>query len=483
MDPKLFERHGIEMQGELWAMMLDAKATFDEVVRKHAPDAETRDRILDNRIYQQLSAALAGSQEYMAMEKLFGLHSEGRFDLLVLDTPPTRNALDFLDAPRRLTQFIEGRSLRVFMRPTGIAARVAGRGASAALSILRRILGFDLLADLSEFFTAFGGMVDGFQERAKRVNELLADPRTCFLVVCGPQGEASAVLLRAGALPAQYRRGEIGIGIAQAVLDREKEAREGGRNRLRPRLQLPEVACGHEHVEVEGPVASGVVAHVAPVDERPRQRLLQPRRPEAGGEGGHVATGRGQQLLQQRGVAGEPVVAHAPAGPLGRVRAHGQHVAGRQARFLCASDVEPGRVMTHLHAPADVAPAHAQGIQPEYLSDLSHGQPFRRHLFLFGEFAGPRRKQTAFRDGRPVPHSPGFRVVSFVRNSRSDSTETGGQLAPKQPVRILRNPQDSVLAALWQDTYTDINKCMRFATRYQRPFSSPRPRGPLPLDR
>jgi anion-transporting ArsA/GET3 family ATPase len=177
------------MRGELWAMMLDAKATFDELVSRHAPDEESRDRVLQNRIYQQISNALAGSQEYMAMEKLFELHSDGRFDLLVLDTPPTRNALDFLEAPRRLTQFIEGRSLRVFIRPTGIAARVAGRGASAALSILKRILGFDLLADLSEFFTAFSGMVDGFQERAKRVNELLADPSTCFLVVCGPQGE------------------------------------------------------------------------------------------------------------------------------------------------------------------------------------------------------------------------------------------------------------------------------------------------------
>jgi anion-transporting ArsA/GET3 family ATPase len=189
VDPKLFEAQGVEMKGELWAMMLDAKATFDELVARQAPDEESRDRVLDNRIYQQISNALAGSQEYMAMEKLFELHSEGEFDLLVLDTPPTRNALDFLDAPRRLTQFIEGRSLRVFMRPTGIAARVAGRGASVALSVFKRIVGFDLLADLAEFFNAFSGMVDGFQARAKRVNKLLADPSTCFLVVCGPQGE------------------------------------------------------------------------------------------------------------------------------------------------------------------------------------------------------------------------------------------------------------------------------------------------------
>ena len=108
-------------------MMLDAKATFDEVIRRNAPDAETRDRILSNRIYQQLSNALAGSQEYMAMEKLYELWAAGEYDLLVLDTPPSRNALDFLDAPRRLVQFIEGRALRVFMRPTGLRA-----GSSAA---------------------------------------------------------------------------------------------------------------------------------------------------------------------------------------------------------------------------------------------------------------------------------------------------------------------------------------------------------------
>jgi anion-transporting ArsA/GET3 family ATPase len=189
VDPKLFAAQGVEIEGELWAMMLDAKATFDELVARHAEDEESRDRVLENRIYQQISSALAGSQEYMAMEKLFELHSEGRYDLLVLDTPPTRNALDFLDAPKRLTQFIEGRSLRVFMKPTGLAAKVAGRGASVALSVLKRIVGFDLIADLAEFFNAFSGMVDGFQARARRVNSLLADPHTCFLVVCGPQGE------------------------------------------------------------------------------------------------------------------------------------------------------------------------------------------------------------------------------------------------------------------------------------------------------
>jgi anion-transporting ArsA/GET3 family ATPase len=191
VDPELFSAAGVDVVegGELWAMMLDAKATFDEVVRNHAPDAETRDRILANRIYQQLSAALAGSQEYMAMEKLFEIHAEDRYDLLVLDTPPTRNALDFLDAPRRLTQFIEGRALQVFMRPTGFGMRMFGRSTSMMFGVLRRITGVDLLEELADFFQSFSGMVGGFRERARRVNELLADPSTSFLVVCGPQGE------------------------------------------------------------------------------------------------------------------------------------------------------------------------------------------------------------------------------------------------------------------------------------------------------
>src|SRR4029079_1738547 len=175
--------------GELWAMMLDSKQTFDEVIREHAPDAATRDRILSNRIYQQLSNALAGSQEYMAMEKLYEIHAEDRYDLLVLDTPPSRNALDFLEAPNRLLQFIDGRALQVFMRPTGIGMKLFGRGASMMFSVLRRITGVDLIEDLSEFFQAFAGMVGGFRERARKVNELLAEPRTSFLVVCGPQGE------------------------------------------------------------------------------------------------------------------------------------------------------------------------------------------------------------------------------------------------------------------------------------------------------
>ena len=210
VDPALFEAAGAETNGgELWAMMLDAKQTFDEVVREHAPDDETRERILNNRIYQQLSTALAGSQEYMAMEKLYEVHAEGNYDLLVLDTPPSRNALDFLEAPNRLLQFIDGRALQMFMKPTGFGMRVFGRGASMMFGVLRRITGTDLLEDLAEFFQAFSGMVGGFRERARRVNQLLSDPRTSFLVVCAPQGEP---ITEAVYFHAQLERAEMPFG-------------------------------------------------------------------------------------------------------------------------------------------------------------------------------------------------------------------------------------------------------------------------------
>jgi anion-transporting ArsA/GET3 family ATPase len=208
VDPALFTAAGVDPgEGELWATMLDAKATFDEMVARYAPDREAEERILANRIYQEISSALAGSQEYMAMEKLYEIHEQGRYDLLVLDTPPSRNALDFLDAPQRLVQFIEGRSLRLFLRPAGIGARIAGGGASVVFSALSRLTGIDLMRDLSEFFGATRGMIGGFRERAERVSGLLASEGTRFVIVCGPAGDAveeDAFLrekLRDGGLP------------------------------------------------------------------------------------------------------------------------------------------------------------------------------------------------------------------------------------------------------------------------------------------
>jgi anion-transporting ArsA/GET3 family ATPase len=179
-----------DVDGELWAMMLDAKRTFDDLIEVHAPDEATRDAVLGNRIYQELSNAVAGSQEYMAMEKLHELHQEGRYDLLVLDTPPTRNALDFIDAPKQLAAFIDSRALHFFTAPGRFGLKVFGRGTGVIFSVMKRATGIDLLQDLSEFFRSFGGMAEGFHERAERVNALLADSRSAFVLVTSPRRDA-----------------------------------------------------------------------------------------------------------------------------------------------------------------------------------------------------------------------------------------------------------------------------------------------------
>jgi anion-transporting ArsA/GET3 family ATPase len=187
VDPERFASHGVKVEGELWAMMLDAKRTFDSLIETLAPDERTRDEVFANRIYQQLSSAVAGSQEFTAIAKLYELDSDGRFDLLVLDTPPSRNALDFLDAPQRLKGFFGGRAVRMFLRPAGLSGKVLGRGTGMVFSLLKRVTGVDLLQDLSVFFRTLGGMIDGFTERADRVEALLGDPATTFLIVTSPR--------------------------------------------------------------------------------------------------------------------------------------------------------------------------------------------------------------------------------------------------------------------------------------------------------
>jgi anion-transporting ArsA/GET3 family ATPase len=187
VDPERFRDHGVEMTGELWALMLDSKGTFDALIERLAPDRATAEEVLSNRIYQQLSNSVAGSQEFTAIAKLYELDQDGDYDLLVLDTPPSRNALDFLDAPGRLTRFFQGRAIHMFLRPAGIGGRLLGRGTGVVFSLLERLTGVDLLHDLSVFFRALGGMVDGFTERARRVGLLLSDPGTTFLIVTAPR--------------------------------------------------------------------------------------------------------------------------------------------------------------------------------------------------------------------------------------------------------------------------------------------------------
>ncbi len=187
VDPERFRAHGVEMKGELWALMLDSKGTFDALIERLAPDRATAEEVLSNRIYQQLSNSVAGSQEFTAIAKLYELDQDGDYDLLVLDTPPSRNALDFLDAPARLTRFFQGRAIHMFLRPAGFGGRLLGRGTGVVFSLLERLTGVDMLHDLSVFFRALGGMIDGFTERARRVGLLLSDPGTTFLIVTAPR--------------------------------------------------------------------------------------------------------------------------------------------------------------------------------------------------------------------------------------------------------------------------------------------------------
>lgn len=191
--PRRVERErwspGRETTGELWAMMLDVRRTFDEVIARVARSDAERDRILGNRLYRQLSGAVAGSQEYTAVAKLDELHREGGFDAIVLDTPPSRDALAFLDAPDRLLAFLDGSAMRLVAAPGGVA-RAAGAGAGLVLSGLRGITGIALLEDLSELFAALGGVTGGLRERAAGVKALLADPATTFVVVASPEPAA-----------------------------------------------------------------------------------------------------------------------------------------------------------------------------------------------------------------------------------------------------------------------------------------------------
>lgn len=183
--------------GSLDAMMLDMKRTFDEVVLTHA-EPETAQQILDNPIYQAVSSSFAGTQEYMAMERLGQLRTqaqaEGTWDLIVVDTPPSRSALDFLDAPKRLGSFLDGRFIRLLTAPARaggrVGARVVGMGMSVAGATLGKLLGKQFLLDVGTFVAAMDTVFGGFRARADQTYRLLQDPGTRFVVVATPERDA-----------------------------------------------------------------------------------------------------------------------------------------------------------------------------------------------------------------------------------------------------------------------------------------------------
>jgi anion-transporting ArsA/GET3 family ATPase len=211
LEGQSFSAQGVSMRGELWAMMLDPKRTLDELVTRLAPDRRAREEILDNPIYRELSSAVAGAQELSAIAKLYELHHERDFDAIVLDTPPSRNAVDFIDAPARLLGFLEGRALKVFLTPGGLAARIFGRSTGLAFAIFARVTGLDMFGDLSTFFRSLSGVIDGFSERTRRVASLLRDPATTFMIVTSPEHEAAreAVFLAERLAAAGMSRGGL----------------------------------------------------------------------------------------------------------------------------------------------------------------------------------------------------------------------------------------------------------------------------------
>jgi anion-transporting ArsA/GET3 family ATPase len=182
--------HDRAVHGRLHALMLDTKSTFDQLVGEYAATEEQADRILGNRFYRNIAGALSGTQEYMAMEKLYELHSSGTFELIVVDTPPTRHALDFLDAPRRLTRLLDNRVFRLLMAPTRPAFRVTSAAAQAFVRTVARVVGREVIDDVIAFFRAFEGMEAGFRDRADQVNALLAAPETAFVLITTPRRDA-----------------------------------------------------------------------------------------------------------------------------------------------------------------------------------------------------------------------------------------------------------------------------------------------------
>jgi len=241
VSPERLAEAGADLQGELWAMMLDTRRIFDRVIAEHAPDSEARDRILANRYYQQLSTAAAGSHEYMAIEQLFTLRSEGRYDLIVLDTPPSQHAFDFLEAPDRMREFFGSASFKLVQ---GSSRHLGRWGAgllkkdSVLLKGVGKFLGAGVFAEIIEFLQSFAGMTDGFTARAEEMRGLFRSRDVAFLVMTSPDRRTMSQSLRF-----IERLEEEGMRVGGLVVNRVRrgfldpaESEDGLRERLRAAL-------------------------------------------------------------------------------------------------------------------------------------------------------------------------------------------------------------------------------------------------------
>jgi anion-transporting ArsA/GET3 family ATPase len=263
--PRLVDGVSPDAGGSLHAMMLDMKRTFDEIVEAHADPARAA-QILANPFYQSLSSSFAGTQEYMAMEKLGQLRRSDEWDLIVVDTPPSRSALDFLDAPERLGRFLDGRLIRVLTTPAKASrpfTKVLNAGFSVMTSALTKILGAQVLRDAQTFVTAFDTMFGGFRERAETTYRLLQAPGTSFLVVAAPEPDA----LREAAYFVE-RLDEERMPLAGLILNRVHRSSE-------TRLSAPRSLAAAEVIEGDYPVAAAALQlHAARMNLSEREQRV-----------------------------------------------------------------------------------------------------------------------------------------------------------------------------------------------------------------
>jgi anion-transporting ArsA/GET3 family ATPase len=243
VDPQVLERAGVTGNGSLTVMMLDTKRTFDDLVRRFASSDEARRRILDNRLYKYVSTNLAGTQDYMAMEKLLAMKEDPRFDIVVLDTPPTRNALDFLDAPGRLVEALDGPAIRWFIqafdRSRKLSLNLVAQSVAVVLRGVSRLTGGGFLEQMAELITDLNDLFGGFRERASRVSEAFRAPDVGYVMVTSP----APLAIREIAYFAE-RLSELGmqsdgfvvnrVHVAPPVVPTETEIRDAGRRHALP---------------------------------------------------------------------------------------------------------------------------------------------------------------------------------------------------------------------------------------------------------
>lgn len=232
-------RIDVEGPGEMWAMMLDTERTFDALVRRHAADDEQAERILSNAFYRNMAHSLSGTQEYMAAETLHQLHGDDRFDLVIVDTPPSRNALDFLEAPGVLARFLDHKLFKLMMLPARRSLRVVNAASQPVLRAIGRIVGSDVLADAVAFFQAFAGMESGFRQRAQDVIQIVRSDRTRYVVVASPHRETVAEA----------------VWFAEQLREQGVEAVDGIVNRIHPhfgKASPKDAATRAEKAEADG---------------------------------------------------------------------------------------------------------------------------------------------------------------------------------------------------------------------------------------